>query len=619
MTAPDILGFIWRDLVNRRVALDVVAGVATFAIATAISALSAAFLASATEIIDVAIKPTQTSAGILRVESGGQFTVSELARLRQELGALERAGRIAAVSPVVDEIESRIFELLTPAKARLRGTTRIWSVPHDAPLLLPDYGAAYLVGGPFGNGGEGPDCGPNGAAGTPRNRAAEFRPRLGVILNKSFAARLYGQNAVQFDDRLKQGSIDPREIDVIDIALHVRAGDSHGLPEKIRVALCVSGIIDEPTYAADLIFTEGLARAYFLGGRRLPARYLARFDQWENGQPLIGPEFPARTSGYWPATAPDFDYLELRNAGWEPYGLLVLAVRDWKRAGEREDIQRMLLRPVPMGGVEGEDAARLVEWARNATSPPPVADRHAAEPQSEARRRLKRLLLEALRPRAADFDLTDAMQINAVGDEEATDFTVEDKETRAFVEISYDPTRRRASFRLAPPWVVEAPFQDLATALLRLQGVIDTYGVIMFWVVLLLAASAALLLAFSHLLRKRRDIGLLLANGASRSTVFSIYIGQIMLMAVFGWSLGVVLSFVLAPALETAAAETLRRFMESATEAGVFRSAKVLKLHDFVFCRAFLWVIPPALLGAVYPVCDATRVDPLSSIGEGGG
>lgn len=618
MTAPNILGFIWGDLVNRRVALDVIAGVATFAIATAISALSIAFLSSTNEIIDVAMKPTQTSAGILRVVGGDrQFTVSEFARLRQEIDVLQRAGRIAAVSPVVDEIEHDVFQLLTRAKSRVRGTTRIWSVPHEAPLLRPEYGATYLVGGPFGGGAES-NCGPR--AGAPRHRPGGFRPRIGVILNKSFAARLYDLNDVQFADRVKQGLIDPGEIDVIDIAVRVGAGDSYGPRERVQVALCVSGIVDEPTYT-DLIFTEDLARAYFLGGRRLPGRYLAHFDQL-NGVPLMGRESAAAvTSGYyWPRTAEGFDYLGLRNAGREPYGQLILAVRDWTRAGEREDIRRTLLRSVPIGGVQGEDAARLVEWARIAASPP-AAGRQPAVPQSEARRRLRRLLLDAIRPLAADFDLADStMQISAVGDERAIEFMVRDRAARASLEISYDPARERASFRLGPPWTVEAPDQeDITAALLRLQSVIDTYGAVMFWVVLVLAASAALLLAFSHLLRKRRDIGLLLANGAGRSTVFSIYIGQITLIAVSGWTLGVGLSFVLAPALETAAAETLRRFMESSAEAGFFSSSNVLEVHGFVLFQAFTWVVPPALLGALYPVFDATRVDPLSSMGQGRG
>ena len=109
-----------------RDAFDVVAGVATFAIATAISALSIAFLASATEIIDAAMKPMQTSAAILRVtEHGGQFTVPE-ARAPAAGDRRARASRTSCgVPPVVDEIDHRdIFEILTLAESRVRGSIR---------------------------------------------------------------------------------------------------------------------------------------------------------------------------------------------------------------------------------------------------------------------------------------------------------------------------------------------------------------------------------------------------------------------------------------------------------------------------------------------------------------
>ena len=612
MTFFHILGFTWRDLVNRRVALNVVAGVLTFAIATAISALSIAFSSSATRVIDAAIEPTRTTAGVLEIRSRfGDFTVAEFARLREEIGKLERTGRIAAVSRVVTVIEDDVFTLLNEQGGTLgMQGIRIWSVPYDAPFLDPAYGATYLAGGPFENG---PEIALSGDPG-------EFRPRLGVILNKSFVMDfLRIETDQQFDDMVADGHVDLKDIESIGIEMTVTAPDSRTRVETFDIELSVTAIVDEPNYA-DLIFTEDLARAFFFARSRFPGSYAARFDQWDSGQPLTRRSFADSQTSFFPRTAEAFDYVRLRDReedNREPYGLLVLTLRDWRREGEREELQQALQLSIPAGEISGERAAQLVAWARRASSPSPLFGR-PEEPRSVGRRNLTDLLLNEIRQAVPEFDLDDEdMQIEAVGTGTVNEFRVSDLSARASVEVVYDPAVDRVTFELTPPWRVDLLQARLTTALVRLQGVIDAYGIVMFSVVFVLAASAALLLALSHVLRKRRDIGLLLANGASRSTIFCIYIGQMVLMAAGGCILGVALSFLMAPFLESAAADTLRRFLASAAEEGVLESSSVLVLRDHVFYQAFLWVMLPALLGALYPVFGATRLDPLSSLGKG--
>jgi ABC-type antimicrobial peptide transport system permease subunit len=225
------------------------------------------------------------------------------------------------------------------------------------------------------------------------------------------------------------------------------------------------------------------------------------------------------------------------------------------------------------------------------------------------------MLEKELAARNTGLNVSSEFAIDTVGASDQI-YRVRDIKTGTFLELLTDSKKANVKLKVEPAWDVVLSDARLATALLRLQGVVDAYSIVMFVVVLVLAASASLLLAFGHVLRKTRDLGLLLANGAAPWAVFLIYMSQIVLITVTGWTVGVLVSLFGAPYLESAAAQTLKSVLQAAASSQELGFRAVLYPTPIAIVKAFLWVAPAAFVGGLYPVWQASRADPLSSLSK---
>lgn len=653
MNIRAVLRTSWKDLFNRRgyergwlkirVAADVVAGLVTLALATAISVLSITFGHSARELLSDAMEPTRTVASIVDIKPrAALFTTRQYEELNALIGQFEADGSVSARSNIVDSIQDDVFRLKNASCKRARMTgIRLWSAAAESPFLDPAFGVRYVYGGAFGNSGGRPGCetpAPRSdrcpastsvpAASAPDDGdVPDNRFRLGVIVNLSYLKKhgnFKSTNVERLLDEAQKLATIPIEFAVAD-----RFRPS-GAPDP-RVDLCVTGIIDEPTYP-HLIFTEALAKAFYLesGGRDDDAksrteprgafhgRYAADMWQWETDRPLISLA-GARSTAYFSSDPDDFDYVGLREAGFEAHDRIRLHIRDWKAEGERERIGAGLVQERQLPPIEGEVARELIALMHDATTGPPQSTDSLFEdaPDDRVRDELRHRLNSATTVHDPALAISPSFTFDAVG-KARRNFRLRDIGASVFLDIVIDSNPPRVTVRVEPAWRMILGEARVATALLRLQGVIGAYEFVMLVVVLVLAASASLLLAFGHVVRKTRDIGLLLTNGARPAAVFSIYIAQIAVISVAGWMVGTALSPALAHLLEPHASETLTKFLEAVASEQDVPARTILEVTPSAIFQAFMWVVPAALAGGIYPVVKASWSDPLSNLSKVG-
>lgn len=691
MRLRDIGFFVFRDLFNLRVGWEVVVGVVILAIATAISALSVSFSRSATALAESMLEPVRSVASTVQVtpERGSsirKFDVAEFRELKRRIEGLKNGGGqvkekpIRAWSVVVTNIpngrphrQPPSLQLLNSNKKQVgtahKDRIRVWSTPPNSPFLQAEHGMKYLYGGAFSNEpGGNTECLGTGID-APEAAGAEdgdgFRAKLGVIANASFLAK---SNALN-ENNLSQAIQEAPELRVIWIRVGLdRKYIDTSAGATVDFPLCVSGVVDAPDYDFDLVFTEDLARAWYLVKKgAFYGRYVAWFDQWESDLPLARLDTRGKNpDGLRPRGASDFDYVSLRDCrrpasedrdadeqnpgglgprdadelecnGFEPYNMVILTVADWRSGETRENLRTSLLEIVelPSGVLEGNDAEDLSCWAHTVEN---VKEEGA---QRKARANLSRVLNERLQGEAG-FELDHNFSVHGrtpmgstsqwkrrnEGNENETcqpqtmprTWKVSDSDNAAF--ITWSPSAREARLSIEPIWAVKLPAEAPVKAIQRLDGLIESYGSVLLKVVFVFAVGAAGLLSLGHVLRKGRDIGILTAFGASRTTIFSIYIAQIAVMAIAGWLVGIAASRAVGPVLESHAMGALGKFV--GTEAGrefldrLGQESSVLALDAPVFSEAFLWVVPAALLGALLPVFRASVVDPLANLNKGG-
>ena len=642
MRVMDIALFSIRDLAgrkaNRKVGPEVFAGAITLAVATAISALSASFSGSATEVIEAVLEPVRAASSTVWIEHlipGKKFSTQEYGALRIRIDSLKKDGVISVDSPIVRSISNGDLNTIRlPNSGRTsQEATRlvVWSASHDAPFLTKEEGMPYASGDAFGAPGRRPDCAgrADGAeAQPPRSlppgRNDDYRPKIGVIVNTKYLSKFYQVKHGQHD---ASGAKDPSPA-YIWLRLHL---DDEGVEavsgdKNLDLAVCVSGVVEaEELYEFDVIFTEDVARAYFEARERFPWEYAKHFDQWESGRPLAWVDRHEDSSAFKPRDKKEFDYAILRRGGSEPYSLVVAGVRDWRKEESRRTARHSLEEPTGGGRLHGEAAKNLMEWAA-------IATRQTSDESTltQARRDLKAKLEKALVAvpgvelshefNVRQGDLTAASGGEGARAQNDARWVVWDHDTK----IEMRGNRESAEVRLSvePPWTVTVPKENLVKALLRLKNVVDAYDTVMRTVVGVLAFSAALLLAFGHVLRKERDIGILTTNGAGRGDIIAIYTGQIAILAIAGWVAGIGLAYVGGFPLQAFAAGTLQRFIEMEEARKVLESlaierTRILALRVDTCVEAFKTVVPAAIGGALIPVAWVTWIDPLENVEKG--
>ena len=667
MRVMDIAVFAIRDLAgrkaNRKVGPEVMAGAITLALATAISALSAAFSGSATHVIEAVLEPVRAASSTVWIEHmtpGQKFSTQEYGALRTRIDALKKARVISVDSPIVRGIingDRHTIRLLNSGRTR-QDVTRfvVWSAPPDAPFLTKENGMQYASGDAFGEPGRRPKCAADALlteAQPPREPPKGwndgYRPKIGVIVNTKYLPKFdrTGQGKHQAG-----GAIDPSPA-YIWVRLHLDAEgvEAVGGDRNLDLAVCVSGVVEaKGLYPFDVIFTEDVARAYFEARERFPWEYAKYFDQWENARPLAWVAQEEDQTAFKPRDKGEFDYATLRRGGAEPYSLVVAGVRDWRTVGKRGEVKKELEAPTDGGRIDGEAAKNVMYWAM-------IAAKQTSDEStlSRAKDELEEMLEQALvgipgvdlsheynvqradltlapRAKAAQaepevpwfvsvlrmFIRTPRLELAQVPHD--VRWVVSDHNTE--IELRGRTELGEVHLWVKPPWRVTVPKKNLVRALLRLKSVVDAYDAVMGTVVGVLAFSAALLLTFGHILRKSRDIGILTTNGAGRSDIIAIYTGQITILAITGWVAGIGLAYVGGFYLEAFAADTLQRFIETEEAQKVLKllaieRTRLLALQFEICVEAFKTVVPAAIVGAVIPVAWATWIDPLDNVEQG--
>jgi putative ABC transport system permease protein len=115
----------------------------------------------------------------------------------------------------------------------------------------------------------------------------------------------------------------------------------------------------------------------------------------------------------------------------------------------------------------------------------------------------------------------------------------------------------------------------------------------------------------ASVLTRRQEIGMLRAVGASRSTVFALFLGEALCLAAPGCALGLVVGRLLAQGAVTLTSRTVSRMYVSA-------AAAPPSLDAWHITLAFLVGIPLALIAAAAPAHEASRVPPTDAIRRAG-
>ena len=636
MRPAHVASYILRDLqgMGLRLPLAVCAGVLALAVATVIDTLNLAFARQAEVLMERAMKQVRTVANTLyvRPRDAGHFSSSQFEKLMDRVCNLERRGELLDVSTVVESVEQDIFRLENwRGKSKEMHGISIWSVPSDAAFLRSvqriEGGLVYHAGGQFSQKDPTSACSNYQAMVERRTQPTDtqdqapgrewsdtFRPRLGVIVNARYLKRYraYGEDDTElFAQAIRERDF-PKSIGIKFLA-------------DADTELLVTGVIHEPVaYYPDLIFTESLAGAFFeFAGSvdtcsqirrrgRITSHLAARLDQWETGEPLIWLTDTPDPPKLIPVKDGKIAYPQFRDSHCEPYDLVIVRLRHWREEEARSDLQEELLRPLATLTLDGDAAAALIELASLAAA----RDDSSGSSQSLALDNLKELLVSHVDPSDAQLPLEDMVTVEQVGTAGGV-FHITDVAGRRILELSQNPDTKDIVIDLTSAWRVDVPAKELVTTVLRQRNLMQTYALAMTVIVIVLVVCTSFLLSFGHVLRKTRDIGVLLTNGACRSAIFAIYLGQIAVMVVAGCVLGIAFAFGAEPLAEVFARGMMDRLLAALPEQGDAAVADVLDLNLRVLGAAVTTITVSALGGAVLPVFLATRFDPLSSLGKG--
>ena len=623
-----------RDRTKSQVPLVVLVGALTLSVATIISTFSTAFERKVQELMDGAMKPVQGLASTLFISpKAGHFSNFQFRKIMRRICDLEEKGDLEEFSMVVKGIDPNFLTLRRSGDSKKLWRIHIWSVPGDSAFLRSakkvSGGLIYHSGGSFSDA-QDSETACNvysdielAAKGRLRGRKSsdnllqsdDLRLRLGVIMNTKYLEKyeIYENSEVLKSKILKKEF--PESIRMGFIHKNRKPG-----PKELETMLTITGVINEPTEYPDLIFTEDLARVYYFALDAVKtcsdiiklgtfsAEFAAKFDQWETGKPLVKEKAVAEIRNL-PVHGEKLAYVQFNKSKCVPYNLLILKVRNWTMEDTRDVIKNRMLDDIELNlNFSEEEAKHLYELARASISDDDLS-------RSSQTRALEKLrdLIESKEGRL--LRLPENIEVARINDSNSK-YLVKNG-GRSLLTITDPEGKILPWIKLHAPWNVKVPAKKLVTALLRLQSILSTYSYVMSIVVVLLAFSASFLLAFNHILQKTRDIGILLANGGSKTTIFGIYIGQIGLMVLGGCLCGVALSFVMAPLLEEQAINVIDRFLAPLPEQHD-ETIKDLDLDFQIFGRAVSWVVAAALIGALYPIFRATRLDPVASIGKGG-
>ncbi|MBF0232660.1 MAG: ABC transporter permease [Desulfamplus sp.] len=609
-----IISYIYTDMINPRVALDAISGMATIMLAAAISILCISFTDSAFRLLEKAITPTRPVAGIVTVTARqGNFSTKDIKRLEDKLDQMISAKKIDAYSPIVASLDGDIlpFRDVYGKQSPMLGLT-VWFVPYGSLMLSEKLNFRFIKGVNFIK--ESTDT-------------EKCKARLGILMNLKFL-KIYMHYNDKHLEAIRNGDLKllPDTIRLQFPAKPIDAGDG-SLPKLPPATLVkISGVFDESSYP-DLIITEDVVRAYYLGQYpdlerglhgEFSLSYAFHFCQLESDEWLVNREgISIPELGYFPQTQEELEsmvnYKSIRDSDYEPYNLFHVHVRNWKTEDAREKIRDELLDRNKLSVIKDNDSKELAEKLRLAAIGTIPGESNGSI--NEARS----VLPDILAKHGVKLSMSGDFTVDIIGEMkgEKQQFLIEDRSQLRAFEIDFTDNNSTANVFELPPWKINLPSAKMTQALVRLRSIINTYGKVMFLIVFVLAASASLLLAFSHILRKIRDIGLLFTNGASPYNIFLIYLGEIILVAFCGWLLGIALAHGARPLIEGYASKTLQQFLASAEAQIGIGSARILSIDTLVIAKSFSWVLPAALIGAIFPVFRATKTDPLESLNKG--
>ena len=365
------------------------------------------------------------------------------------------------------------------------------------------------------------------------------------------------------------------------------------------------------------LFTEDLARAYFLRSEHIQDCDLLEFWQWEYNEPLRIVQYEGSSARPDDADCDSFPTEEIFDYafsnGETPYGRIVATVRDWKIPGTRRRILDEIWALEEIA--EAQDAQKLLTALEKATDP---SRRRGTMDLGEAKRKVFVILEEEISSAYQKVIFSELADIAKPKTEELK-YRIKDESTGWIVEALYPEGREgKAILQVVPSWTGIIQGESLVESMLNVRGILELFSHAMRALVLVLAGGTALLLAISHVLRKQRDIGVLLANGASPRSLFAIYVGEILIMTLAGSGAGLVLAYIVVPWIEAPAYEIIERVTGTALgESRWDETDWSLKLNLMTAAKAAALVVIPAFLASTVPVWAAARTEPLRSLDRG--
>jgi hypothetical protein len=589
-----LVEYIVKDTINARVGREVVAGILTVAAAAAIGIICLAFNSSATAMIEGVIEATKAETGVVHVGSTtGKFHAEAEAELRRRLRVLQAKGKVDAETFVITSLESIDFPFTDHTGKPLAVRPTLWCIPYDAPLVDPKFGFRPLAFGRSGKVGPG--------------LVRKDGPRLGILANVVYLRKYYGWEDDRVKAAMRNPSLLPDKIAIQFNPIPIQDGSSFVNPKLTW--LSVSGWFDGGAYPVDLLATLDVAGAYFESatveaGERLKPK--GRLEPWhplhlrdqETGQFLIPREgIPSPDVRGMGTKQELLQFKPLVDSGWSPYDRAIVPVTGWKLEKAREEIRDALAMPQSIEENQLKvHAVGVAEVLRNAR-----------------REDLSQILS------SSQLSLSPHLVIYRQGSDQRglEQYTVRDLDSMK--EFRFDIHDGHVAAFSLPPWRVTIPAELTTRALLRIRAIIQYYSAAILTIVTILAILAVVLLSFCHVLRKTRDIGMLYSQGAANHTIFTIYLGEVLLIGLIGYCVGIAMAYIVAGVLEPYAALLLQRFLEDVQipkEGGV-AIARVLVITPLITLLAFAGVVACTLCGASYPAFRATRTDPLASLTSG--
>ena len=623
MRIADVASFLIRDIdiTNRRLTWDMAVGMSSLAIAAAIGAVTMMVSEASRDVTEEAVDRTQSVASVIefRRSDAERFTPRDYERLTTSLRAMsDGEGTVSSWTPIVTVIGRDQLTLSDEGETHEETTNAVfWSVRPDAAFLNPAHGMRYLCGGPFLQTTQETTpqrpCGSGMQSSEDRPESADrqWPPRLGVIVNAKYVRKfkdLRNLHVKEVSARLQAGTVDMDEIYLSAV---------FGTERIETLGLRVTGVIDEDQYP-DLLFTEDLARAYFFRNEELRDCDLLQFRQWEDGKPLRilsrgdGPSGNDDEGCESPLIEQLFDYSF--PAGHTPYGTIVATVTHWKTRQARQRIRDTLKTPVRVAEVENPH--QLLRDLEDAADP--KARRKTGGGLGAAKHAVLTALLKEVRTRYPDIRLSEIADVSRPKTDDVLTYTINDQVTGWNLDVQFPKgPEGTAIVEVMPNWTARIKADRVVDSMLNVRGTLNLYSIAMLILVSVLAGVTALLLAISHVLRKRRDIGVLLSNGASRRTILTIYFGEVLIMTVVGSATGLACAGIIAPIAEGWIYPVIERMAASGKDAlRLDKTQWDLELSPAITAIVATLVILPGFL-AIAPVWKTACTAPLASLERG--